>query len=112
MNPRIRNYLILAALALCACGGGSKGSSTAPGSGTPYDFIAPALNSTRSYGESIVDNYSNTIDIGFTEATTAVNADGPYVVQSQVAVESITYGGALPQNGYAVSRTLLLLNTT
>jgi hypothetical protein len=78
---------IAAIAAAAGCGGGDGGESapspTGGGSGTAYDFVPPKLNSMRSYSETIVDNSNNTIDIGYSDETTAVNSDGSYSVLSE-----------------------------
>jgi hypothetical protein len=60
MNPGIRSNALYVILALSGCGGGGGGTGGGavanPGSGTSYAFTAPALNSTRTYDETIVDN--------------------------------------------------------
>jgi hypothetical protein len=79
--------------ATAGCGGGDGGRAPSPtggGSGTAYDFVPPILNSMRRYSETIVDNSNNTIDIGFSEETTAVNADGSYSVLSASSTGSAT----------------------
>ncbi len=82
----------LSILALTACGGGGMGNSS--GSGTPYAFVTPVLNSTRVYAESIVDNANNTIDVGFSQTVNAVNADGSVteLEQSTTAVTAVVNG--------------------
>ena len=44
--------------------------------GTAYALMQPAVNSPRTYSETIVDNANNTILIGYSETVTAVAADG------------------------------------
>jgi hypothetical protein len=85
MNPGIWNSLYLLSLIVTGCGGGSDGGSSTPGSGTSYAFIVPVLDSTRTYAVTIVDNSSNTINIGATTTVTAVNSDGTYVILTQPA---------------------------
>jgi hypothetical protein len=97
LRRKARNILPLAALALVGCGGGGGATST-PGMGTSYAFIAPVLNSTRTYSETIVDNSNNTIAIGFSDTVMTVNSDGTYVVLFQpsnpsVIVNGTNYGG-------------------
>jgi hypothetical protein len=77
----IKKMILAAATLSAGCGGGSGGisPSSTGGSGTAYDFVAPALNSMRSYSETIVDNSNNTINIGFSDEVTAANSDGTYV---------------------------------
>jgi hypothetical protein len=75
-----RGHLILALLSilsLTGCGGAASGASAS------YGFVTPAVNSTRSYSETITDNASNIIDVGFSDTVTAVNPDGTYVVLSE-----------------------------
>ena len=83
MNPGIRNSLYLLLLLVTGCGGGSDGESSTPGAGTAYAFITPVLNSTLSYGVTIIDNADNTINIGTTSTVTSVDSDGTYVIQTQ-----------------------------
>jgi hypothetical protein len=103
------NILPLAALALVSCGGGSSGGSqNNPGTGTPYAFIAPILNSMRTYSETIVDNANNTIAISFSDTVMTVNADGTYVVLFQpsnpsVIVNGTNYGGPPETQTYNTS---------
>jgi hypothetical protein len=88
-----RSLVILCAqvLALSGCGGGSDND---PGSGTAYAFVPPVVNSTRTYGETIVDNANNTILIGYTQTVTAVAADGTITEMQQS-----TTGGSIIVNG-------------
>jgi hypothetical protein len=85
MNPGFRNSLYLLLLSITGCGGGgsSDGGSSTPGAGTAYAFITPVLNSTLSYGVTIIDNSNNTIDMGTTSTVTSVDSDGTYVIQTQ-----------------------------
>lgn len=69
----------LSMLALAGCGGDSGGNGS--GSGMAYAFVPPVVNSVRNYAETVVDNSSNSIDIGYTQTVTAVNADGTIVEQ-------------------------------
>jgi hypothetical protein len=93
MNPGIRNALYVVLLSVTGCGGGSDGNSSTPGTGTAYAFITPVLNSTHSYGVTIVDNSNNTIEIGTTSTVTAVNSDGTYVIQTQPTNPSAIVNG-------------------
>jgi hypothetical protein len=96
---KARYVLPLAVLALVSCGGGGSGGATNnPGMGTSYTFVAPVLNSTRNYSETIMDNSNNTIAISFSDTVMTVNADGTYVVLFQpsnpsVIVNGTNYGG-------------------
>jgi hypothetical protein len=69
-------------VAATGCGGGS-GSGSSSGSGQSYVFVPPAINSVRSYTETVVDNSNNTIDESFTVTGTALNSDGTYVELSE-----------------------------
>jgi hypothetical protein len=71
---------VLVCVLLAACGGGSGNSAP-----STYAFVPPVLNSQRLYSESIVDSSNNTIDISYTDTTTAVNSDGSFTVQQQAA---------------------------
>jgi hypothetical protein len=83
------------AAALASCDGGSDSSNA--GNGTAYGFVTPVMGSQRGYSETIVDNDNNTIDLSYTQAVTAVNADGSYTVVQQdpihksVVVDGTTY---------------------
>jgi hypothetical protein len=110
-----RSLVVLCAqvLALSGCGGGSDND---PGSGTAYAFVPPAVNSARTYSETIVDNANNTILIGYTQTVTAVAADGSITEMQQSTTgssiivdgtnyapltETETYGGSSGQEtGY------------
>jgi hypothetical protein len=83
MKSGIRKSLYLFLLLVTGCGGGSDGDSSTPGAGTAYAFITPVLNSTLSYGVTIIDNSNNTINIGTTSTVTTVDSDGTYVIQTQ-----------------------------
>ncbi len=67
-------------LTATGCGGGSSG---APPDKTTYAFATPKAGDTRLYSETIVDDANNTIDRSLSEAVTAVNPDGSYVVQEE-----------------------------
>ncbi len=73
MRARDLAGLWVAALVLAGCGA-DGGSGNSLGSGMAYDFVTPVLNSMRTYGETVIDNSNNTIDIGYTQSVTAVNA--------------------------------------
>ncbi len=97
-------FVVLGTAILSGCGGGGSGtpysgSASGGGSGTSYEFVSPKLDSTRTYSETIVDNSSNTITIGFSDETTAVNSDGSYAV-----LQVSTTGSSVIVNGtnYAV----------
>ena len=60
--------------AAAGCGGGRGSGAASTGSGQSYDFVAPALNSVRAYGETVTDNSNNTIDENFTITVTTVNS--------------------------------------
>jgi hypothetical protein len=75
MKRRIPALTAAGILTLSGCGGGDEGSS---GSTMSYDFVPPALNATRSYAETIIDNSNNVINVGFDVTATAVNPDGSY----------------------------------
>ncbi len=80
---------------LAGCGGdGGSGSGNSSGSGMAYDFVIPVLNSMRTYGETVIDNSNNTIDIGYTQSVTAVNADGTVteLLQSTTGNSTIVNG--------------------
>ena len=69
----------LSAALVAGCGGsGDDNGGGSPGSGTPYNWVSPVLNSTRTYSEVIVDNSNNSIDTSFSVTVTAVNPDGSY----------------------------------
>jgi hypothetical protein len=87
-------FSALSILALAGCGGGGSGTDNSPGSGTTYAFVAPLLNSSRVYAETIVDNSNNTIDIGFSQTVNAVSADG-----SVTELEESTTGVSAIVNG-------------
>ena len=101
--------LPLATLALASCGGSSSGGTAgSPGMGTSYEFISPVLNSTRTYSETIVDNFNNTIDISLSDTVMTVNSDGTYVVLFQpgtpsVIVNGTNYGGPPETQSYNTS---------
>lgn len=80
MNPARLTWAALSVLPLGACGGGNASPAA---SSVSYRFVTPVLNSSRAYGETIVDNSNNTIDVGFSDTVTAVNPDGSYVVLSE-----------------------------
>ena len=75
-------------------GCGADGNGANPGSGMPYNYVAPAQNSTRAYSETVIDNAGNTINIGFTETITAVGAGGSFsqLSQSSTGNSSIVNG--------------------
>jgi hypothetical protein len=106
---KARYVLPLAVLALVSCGGGGSGGATNnPGMGTSYTFIAPILNSTRTYSEAIIDNSNNTIAIVLSDTVMTVNADGTYVVLFQpsnptVIVNGTNYGGPPETQSYSTS---------
>ncbi|HEY2675974.1 MAG TPA: hypothetical protein VGI65_03325 [Steroidobacteraceae bacterium] len=88
MSKRMRAFgVCIAALAgLAACGGngaGSGGATNSSGTGTAYPFIAPIVNSSRVYSETIIDNSNNTINIGYMVAVVSVAADGTITEQQQ-----------------------------
>jgi hypothetical protein len=95
---------ILAA-GLGACGGG--GSHNSIGSGTSYAYVPPVLNSSRAYAETVVDNSNNTINIGFSQAVQAANADG-----SIGEMQQSTTGSSAIVNGtnYAVPTETQIFN--
>jgi len=72
---------VAALLLLTGCGGDGGGASS--GSGTAYNYVAPMLNSTRTYSETITDNSNNMISIGYSDAITTVNSDGSVSQLSQ-----------------------------
>ena len=80
---------------LAGCGGGSDSSTG--GNGTAYGFVTPVVGSQRGYSETIVDNHTATIDLSYTQAVTAVNADGSYTLEQEdpthnsVVVDGVTY---------------------
>lgn len=80
LNLAHLTWAALSVLPLAGCGGGSASPFA---SSTSYRFVTPVLNSSRAYSETIVDNSNNTIDVGFSDAVTAVNPDGSYVVLSE-----------------------------
>src|SRR5277367_2541545 len=88
----------IAAAAGCGGGGGGGQSATSGGSGTAYDFVPPKLSSTRSYSETIVDNSNNTINIGYSDETTAVESDGGY---SQLSMSSTGNSSIVNGTNYA-----------
>jgi hypothetical protein len=104
-----RYVLPLAAVALVGCGGGGSGGATSTlGTGTSYAFVAPILNSTRIYTETIIDNSNNTIAISFSDTVMTVNSDGTYVVLFQpsnpsVIVNGTNYGGPPETQTYSTS---------
>ena len=95
MTPRGRMAYALIATLLAACGGGTGNDGELSAA---YAFSSPALNSVRTYSQTITDNSNNTINLGYTETATAVNADGSYVVLQEdpnhesVIVNGTTYG--------------------
>jgi hypothetical protein len=106
---KARYVLPSVVLALVSCGGGGSGGATNnPGMGTSYPFMAPILNSTRNYSETIMDNSNNTIAISFSDAVMTVNADGTYVVlfrpsNPSVIVNGTNYGGPPETQTYNTS---------
>lgn len=83
------------AAGLAGCGGGSDSSNG--GNGTAYGFVTPVVGSQRMYSETIVDSLNSTIDLSYTQAVTAVNADGSYTLEQQdstrksVVVDGVPY---------------------
>ena len=95
MQGRARTALGIVAMMLAGCGGGlGAGSTGTPGSGTAYSFVAPASGVIRMYAEVVVDNSANTINIGYSDTTATVNANGSYVadVQSTTGDSTIVNG--------------------
>jgi hypothetical protein len=82
----VKSLVILTAMAsVTGCGGGNDSS---PGTGTAYAFVPPVVNSTRTYGETIVDNANNTIVIGYTQTVITVAADGTITEMQQSTTDS------------------------
>ena len=77
--------LCLMSAGLSACGGGDGGSddSNIAGTGSPYAFVPPVVNSSRVYAETVVDNSNNTINLGYMATVLAVAADGTITEQEQ-----------------------------
>jgi hypothetical protein len=84
----VKSLVVLAMVATVAGCGGSDDSN--PGTGTAYAFVAPVVNSTRTYSETIVDNANNTIVIGYTQTVMAVAADGTITEVQQSTTDGST----------------------
>jgi hypothetical protein len=63
---------------MTACNGSND--SAAP---MTYDFVAPQVNSQRSYTQTIIDNSDNAIKETYSDTVTTVNSDGSYVVMEE-----------------------------
>lgn len=96
----------LLCLALSGCGGRPTPIGTSSsGSGPPYGFTAPVVNSTRTYTDTVTDNAGNTIDVGYTDTVNVVNSDGSYAVEYQpssasIFVDGTNYGGPSETQSY------------
>ena len=89
MQTKTTALSLLSAWGLCACGGGG----TNPGSGMPYTYVEPVMNQTRTYSEVVIDNSNNTINLGFSDTTTAVSSGGAsQLSQSTTGDSSIVNG--------------------
>src|SRR5579871_3795349 len=97
MKSRNKEYFGLCMLTagLAACGGGSSGNgSNTSGSGTQYAFVAPVVNSSRVYSETVVDNSNNTINgLGYMQTVLSVAADGTITEQQQPTSSAATVNG-------------------
>src|SRR5882724_3589192 len=96
------------ALGLAGCGGDTS-HGTATTSAQTFAFAPPALNSQRSYAETITDNSNNKIDESYYDMVTAVDASGSYTVY-----QSALGGGASTVNGadYSVLTETLGVNNS
>jgi hypothetical protein len=88
---------VAAAVLLSSCGGGGDATP-----GTSYPFVAPVLNSVRTYSDSIKDSSGNTIDFTITTQVTSVISDGSYTETTSSpdgpnSVDGIAYG--IPEDG-------------
>ncbi len=64
---------------LPSCGGSSgQGQSSPPA--PSYPFVVPALNSQRTYSETITDNSNNTIDLSYEVIVIEVSTNDSYTV--------------------------------
>lgn len=77
----IRRSFVLGALGIsvAACNTTGSGSENS-GSGQAYAFTPPPSASVRRYTETIVDNSSNSIELGYTDTVTGVESNGSYQV--------------------------------
>jgi hypothetical protein len=94
MHGRARMVTGMVAMLVAGCGGGGglgSGGTRTPGSGTAYPFVAPPAGVTRTYAEVVVDNSASTINIGYSDTTTSIDANGSYVadVRSTTGASSI-----------------------
>jgi hypothetical protein len=93
---------------LAGCGGDTS-HGTATTSAQTLAFVPPALNSQRSYADTITDNSNNKIDESYYDMVTAVDASGSYTVY-----QSALGGGASTVNGadYSVLTETLGVNNS
>jgi hypothetical protein len=85
-----------AAVLLSSCGGSDEVT------GTTYAFVAPVLNSVRTYSQTFMDSSDSTINYTLQTQITSVNPDGSYTETSSSpdgvnTVNGITYG--TPEDG-------------
>ncbi|MEP6502495.1 MAG: hypothetical protein ABJD97_04150 [Betaproteobacteria bacterium] len=83
---------------LCACGGSDGGGGNdAPPGATMYVQAVPTLGSLDTFVTADVDDQDNTINSGYEDSVTAVDADGSYQLSRDdpsnrtVTVDGITY---------------------
>ncbi len=88
------------AASLCACGGGGSDDGTSPGNPTgtttTYSKTAPVANARDTFATAVVDDENNTINGGYEETVTAVNADGSYTLhQDDPSGNTLTVDGVV-----------------
>ncbi|HTT06291.1 MAG TPA: hypothetical protein VMF64_13480 [Steroidobacteraceae bacterium] len=80
---------------LGGCDGSDDGATET--TGTTYPFIAPALDSMRTYNETFIDSSNNTINYALATQITSVNSNGSYTESSSSPDGVNTVDGLLPE---------------
>lgn len=94
---------------LCAgCGGGGSGisASAPPPAAAAYTFAHPTAGAHLVYGDTLIDNLSNTINRTLATDVTALNADGSFATREQDPSGSHVVSGTVDHTFYPTDNTV------